>query len=525
MSEIQQKQNLSFFHGAPLQVTSPIRDTCSHTAPMDADGLTFLMHIEDTPHAYREQKHDRFNTSEFLKNDKPKVSHPTHSAHTDERDIKTHAKKTDVKVALPKQSSVTPTTLHLRSISDVQDDLLDNRTYDIPNQDSETSDIFLNSIDTPVEDVSPNVMTHSTVPVAPVRPEDNIASHPHAIEHLEHETFPPIVHIQNKGPEAVDIPDAQIDQTTLNTLNIHDMDAPQTHDPVLDTVMEPLRMHSETPSMTTHDNYENYENVSNLSEDYVASSSIDTEHALQSPGVTAPRSIVESDAYAPIDLSVQSQSTDEVIEASVNTVQKSSPPQQFDESLGEHTTHGDSSFSDRSSLKPTQLHHAQPSPSTASEHTQGFAPLTHNVDQHDPVRQAQYQLAQDFRHALLMRNTAFDVHLTPKGMGQVHIRINFNKKEVEALFEVDAKSYAAFERQRDQFTGLFEAHGFNMSKTGLQLMIRKQTDMPSQKSSLTHTSPSPSYPHIVSHISEQSVIPQGRYTRSPVTSSHTRTSV
>lgn len=113
----------------------------------------------------------------------------------------------------------------------------------------------------------------------------------------------------------------------------------------------------------------------------------------------------------------------------------------------------------------------------------GFAPNPSGDPSVDSARHAQYQLAQDFRQAILLRQTAFDVYLTPKGMGQVNVRINFNKKEVEARFEVDGQSMPAFERQRHQFEGIFKAYGFKVSKGGLQLFIHKPEDPVKQSAS------------------------------------------
>lgn|GEM_PF-3657849 len=89
------------------------------------------------------------------------------------------------------------------------------------------------------------------------------------------------------------------------------------------------------------------------------------------------------------------------------------------------------------------------------------------------IEDAGFQVAQSFRDAIQLRNSDFEIKLTPEGLGQVHIRIHFDKKSVEANFTVEPSSLPYFQKHANAINAIFEANGFHSEQNGLTFSMHQ----------------------------------------------------
>ncbi|MBX9976845.1 MAG: flagellar hook-length control protein FliK [Alphaproteobacteria bacterium] len=100
-------------------------------------------------------------------------------------------------------------------------------------------------------------------------------------------------------------------------------------------------------------------------------------------------------------------------------------------------------------------------------------PSTKNESADIHFKDIHTQIAKDFRDSLSLRNASFDVHLTPEGLGTVHIQIQFDKKSVEAHFHVDSAVMSLFEQNRHQISEIFAAEGFHSNQNSLSFSLNQ----------------------------------------------------
>ncbi len=149
-------------------------------------------------------------------------------------------------------------------------------------------------------------------------------------------------------------------------------------------------------------------------------------------------------------------------------------------------------------LSPLNVSMEGNSPSAFAHRTQAAQwETTRETLHNNNLQETCLQIAKDFREALQLKKSSFDIHLKPEGMGHVHIHVHFDKNTVEASFQVDQNALPAFLQNREQIASIFESHGFQADQNSLSFNLNQggQQHNQQQESPFQHSGAAISQDH------------------------------